>query len=302
MSRCMRCNELIRNEDCAECVDCENKYHFECSISENLYRKTNRKQKIWKCENCTSTIATRAKSSEFSKFEKTLFDLTQKVNDLLTLKTEISELTHAVNFMSDNYDKLFKELENNKKEIISVKQEVENLKKDNEEKNNIIYEMKEQVEQLEQYSRNQNVEITGIKQVPDEDCKQIVLKIAQELNVDININDIDVAHRTYSYNKKYPPSIVARMVTRTKRDELITKKPLVILNNNIPGTAIGSKVYVSEHLTSANKNLMRLAKIRAREVNYKFVWFKYNKLLVRKEYNTPVIRIFNEEDILKKIS
>lgn len=188
-----------------------------------------------------------------------------------------------------------------KNEINNNQKVIKDLIIKNEDKDNQIRTLTYQIGQHEQYTRNKNVEIHGIPIQDSENCKNIVKCVLQELQVDIKIEEIDVAHRVYNKNPNSTPSIIAQFSTRTKRDTIIAKKSLIVTNRNLPGVEIGQKIYISENLTPYNKNLLRLTKIKARESNYKYVWFKNNKLLVREKDNSPVLRINSELDIMNKM-
>lgn len=240
-------------------------------------------------------------NSSIARLEQKIDGLATKINNLSSIKEEFIEFKKSIIYISDQYDNMIKELQKTNTETKNLQKQVEQLLENNNEKDKQIKNMEEQIGNLQQYTRNQNLEIFGVPETHDENCKDIVFKIARELQVDLKCEEIDVSHRIRSAKPNTTPSIVARITTRTKRDLLIQKKALVNTNRNIPGLEIGEKIYISEHLTPQNKALLRATKIRAREYNYKFVWFKNSKILVRKSENTAVIRIFNESDVVNKI-
>lgn len=242
-----------------------------------------------------------SKRNQYDKMEQKLDDINRKMSEFITIKNEFMELKNSIIFLSEKYDEINRDLHTYKTESNNNNKTIQGLLEKNLDKDKQIKSLNDQITQLEQYSRNQNIEIHGIPIQEGENCKQIVKCIAQELQVDIKTEEIDVAHRTYNKKPNSIPSIVARFTTRTKRDSIIAKKYLIITNRNVPAVEIGKKVYISEHLTSQNKNLLRLTKMKAKEVNYKYVWFKNNKLLVREKDNSLVIRINSEDDINNKM-
>ncbi len=48
------------------------------------------------------------------------------------------------------------------------------------------------------------------------------------------------------------------------------------------------KVYINESLTSRLKNLLRLTKLKKRELDYKYVWTRNGKIHLRKDENADV--------------
>ena len=53
----------------------------------------------------------------------------------------------------------------------------------------------EHLDNLEQYGRRENLEFEGVPQVQNEDTTEVVIKIAEKLNINLNENDISIAHR-----------------------------------------------------------------------------------------------------------
>lgn len=312
MYNCTRCKKLLPSEDYAACTECGGLYHLDCSLPENNYKKLLKKQKDWKSSKCVQGVSTRNmeeqrkqdkeyNNEDLVEVKKSLAEMNMKFNELLDMKNGLLELTKTINFLAEKYDTLIKELDTVKTENKNAIKQIEELKNANKDKDQIIADLEERTENLEQYTRNHNIEIHGIPQKQNEDCKNLLLKIAQELDIDMNMEEMDVAHRVAVRRATTALPIVAQLTTRTKRDELVKQKVLIIMNNNIEGLQIGQKMFISEHLTLKNKNLLRLAKIRARELNYKYVWYKFGKVLVRKNDNTQVIRINNTYELETKL-
>lgn len=316
---CARCSNLIIAEECTTCDECKNNYHFECSINETQFNKLRKNKKLWKCLYCVGTVTRNrtnssstitqdvvepysvVKKNEASDIKEILSMLTGINTKLDQMDKELGIVKESVTFMSTQYDDVIKMLTNNAEEINTVKKEVAFLKSQNDEKDVLINNINERLQNFEQYSRNRNVEIFGIKEVEGENCKVIVANIAKELQLSVSIEDIDVAHRLPSNRRNATPSIVAQFKTRSARDTLVEKKVLVITNNNMPGVAIGEKIFINEQLTYENKQLLRKTKEFAKSANYRYVWFKNGKLLVRKDNGCPAIRIMREEDLPRKL-
>ena len=56
-------------------------------------------------------------------------------------------------------------------------------------------------------------------------------------------------------------------------------------------------VYVSEHLSPANKSLHAAARLKAKELNYKFTWIRNGRIFVRKDESSEFILIRNTESL-----
>eukprot|EP00794_Sanderia_malayensis_P002031 gene2031-2309_t len=60
---------------------------------------------------------------------------------------------------------------------------------------------------------------------------------------------------------------------------------------------VTGKIYVNESLTSRIKNLLRLTKVKKRELGFKHVWTKNGVINLRKDDNDPIIKINYEADL-----
>lgn len=59
-----------------------------------------------------------------------------------------------------------------------------------------------------------------------------------------------------------------------------------------------SPVYVCEHLSPANKALHAAARIRSRELGYKFVWVRNGHIFMRKDETSRFIHIKNKQTLV----
>lgn len=72
--------------------------------------------------------------------------------------------------------------------------------------------------------------------------------------------------------------------------------PLTVSQLGLSGN---QKVFINDHLTAKNKNLLSKAKKTAAEMNFQYVWVKHAKIHVRKSDTTPVILVKSEKDLTK---
>lgn len=327
---CKNCTKRV-DSDGARCAECASMFHFECSISESLYR---RRVKTWKCTDCSrpatrgvvASLPTTAESSVSVVSEDAAFDdvaghasdsagvipnvtnaeIYKLLNTIVTEKlsmmhNEITAMRSSLDFISKRYDEVMVELKNTKQEVVQYKREMKLIADTNKKQKEEILHLRNGLHNVEQYTRCRNVELNGLKEQTEENCVQLVVEVARASQLNISEADVEVAHRVPSRNGKGPRPIVAQFKERRIRDLVVKKRRLVITDTKIKGTSIGDVIFLNEHLTPYFKNLLRLAKIRARENRYKYVWFSNNKLLMRKEDGDRVLRIECEEDLDTKI-
>lgn len=151
----------------------------------------------------------------------------------------------------------------------------------------------------EQYSRKNNIKITGLPLQPNEDCEQYVCDtINRYLQLGLSKSDIDVAHRLPSKFGQVP-AIIVRFKFREMRGIILARKKEIPINSGIR---------IKEDLTQANTGLMNRAFDHA---GVEFVYCLNGKIfMVTKEWYRIRIDIFenlnekiqNQADIGKKLT
>ncbi|KAG8291676.1 hypothetical protein J6590_055247 [Homalodisca vitripennis] len=119
------------------------------------------------------------------------------------------------------------------------------------------------------------------------------------LGVDVRDNGISTAHRVPSYRKDRDPAIIVQFTSRSKREDWITKyrQKKTLLANQINQRFPSQRVYINDHLTPENKQLLAKLKIKCREIGYTFAWCRDAKIFARKASGEPVRRITCLEDV-----
>ena len=102
---------------------------------------------------------------------------------------------------------------------------------------------------LEQYSRKFNLEIHGTPEQESENAEGIVLDLVKCLHINLEPEDIDIAHRVKKGNTR-PRAIIVRFTNYYNRDRLYrnrTKLRKVNVRRFIEGV---DRVYINENLTA----------------------------------------------------
>jgi hypothetical protein len=191
------------------------------------------------------------------------------------------------------------------KEINDLKKTVDKLEKDCRDKDVVIDIITQQVNSLDQYSRNKNFEIENIEQVKGERLEAVVLDIAKHIDINLSIGEIDAVHRLpVRRDSTRPPKIIVQLTTRRKRDLFINRRrdaSDLQSKQVIAGGRSEERIYINENLTAYNRDLLWKAKARGRDQQYRFVWYKFGKILAKQNElpNTQVIRINSVKDIEK---
>lgn len=220
--------------------------------------------------------------------------------ELVSISTELSELKDSVSFLSDKYDQFAPRITNLESETLILKTDTGSL-------HNGLTEAKDKINALEQLLRESNIEINGVPENKDENLPILVQKVAKAVTVKLVDGDVLSCTRVAKMNKdsNKPRAIVAKLRSPRCRDELLSgvtrfnkanpKDKLKASHLDIANSK--EPVYVTEHLSPANKSLHAAARIKAKELSYKYVWVRNGRIFVRKDDDSGKIYIKNIDSL-----
>lgn len=312
MASCGVCRSPCNDDSDVKCSGgCEGVFHLQCIKSE-LEGRVTRSTKDWRCKSCrkrtastqgsgTSSTSGTALTKDFlvrviEEFKNQVF------SELKSFRSEMEEVKNAMQFLSDKVDSTNNLMQTIKNEFAEIKKENERLHERSKVMSEHIVELRDRVRNLEQYSRRSNVEISGIPPSPNEDVRTIVQDAGAAIGVEIRPEDVAAAHRIPTYKKDRIPSIVVQFRDRGMRDNCISrfreKKTLTAnqINKQFPQH---QRVYINEHLTPENKQLLASLKKKCREINYAYVWCREGKFFIRKSEGGKVQRVSSMEEVEK---
>jgi archaellum component FlaC len=310
MSHCGVCKKSCEDGvNSAKCVSCEGVFHVECLKKQDGEIVKSRSCKDWKCKECRQTASSNDSSSPNTVITK---DFLLKVMEnfkneifieLKSVKNETLELKVSVQHLSDSMDDITKQFSDFQKELNKVKAENQELRGGNILLNRRVTELEERVRDLEQYSRKNNVEISGIPKTPNEDVKTIVREVGKALGVEVQPSQIAAAHRIPSYNKTRVPSLVVQFTERTMKEAFITKfkesrsQSFHLTANKVNHNFPNDRVYVNDHLSPENKVFFAKLKAKCKELGYAFVWCRDGKFFIRKSAGERAIKVSTYQGI-----
>ena len=104
---------------------------------------------------------------------------------------------------------------------------------------------------LEQYTRRENIEISGIAgDIHHNDLDQTVVDLLGRINVNISTNDIEACHKLP--DKQNPNNVIVRFANRKIAIDCFRKKKLLKEQND----PLVNSCFISENLSPAMKELM----------------------------------------------
>lgn len=247
--------------------------------------------------------------TKFKKTEDTLIERLDsvKVEIQQQIQKEVETIQQQMTDMQSNVEGMqLKQVENSTK-ISDLETKVEHLKienirltADNEklfdlfnQRDDVLKQQDNRLNNLEQYSRRNSVRIYGIddrnpKETSHETSEIVANILKSKLNVDVDIQDIDVAHRTGRFLKDGNRPIICKFVTRLKKFEVIKRR------RNLKGTA----VVIKEDLTLINvKRINEASKVE----NVTKVWSDDGKIIALLDTDEKIL-IDYKTDLTKPLA
>ncbi len=238
-----------------------------------------------------------------------LNEFEEKISSGLNVINErLAEIEKSQSFLSNQYDTFRSQVGYLLNENTKIKTENESLviRIRNLEQQGLL--RSKAIDDLEQYGRRSMIEIGGIPRNEKENCEQIVLNLASKLDVNLKENDIDACHRI---SNKSDAAIIVKFSSRKLSAKMLSKetkskcKKLCTTDLGFPaqnqeqeGDAAGSgKIFLNESLTLRRKNLLRLAKIKKKDLDFKFLWTQNGIILMRKREKSGIKKINSEDDL-----
>lgn len=208
------------------------------------------------------------------------------------MRLEMRSVKESVKFCSDTCD----ETKAINSELKALRQELSVLLKRNEDLKKENKQLAQRVDELEQYSRLNNLELKGVKAA--DNANDVIRKLGEVIDEPVCAADIDTCHKIAT-RVTGESNIIVRFVRRDKRQAVLAKARKRQITNQMLGLPGSDRVYVNEHLTRANKQLLGATIARKKEMSWKFVWTSGGKIFARRNESSNAVRIAGESDLCK---
>ncbi|XP_046968251.1 uncharacterized protein LOC124535895 [Vanessa cardui] len=237
----------------------------------------------------------------------TLENFKTNVMSQLNIKTkevldQLVQVTDSMNFIEQQYEDLKKEISAKEKVIQTLETECKNLQTS-------VNELGARLVKIEQHSRSMNVEIHCVPEHKNENLMTLVKQIAITTNYKLNESNIHYCTRVAKLqnNSPRPRSILIKFSSPRIRDEFLAasinfnkkaKNNSEKMNTNHIGIRDDPKpIYVVEHLSPTQKSLHAAARLKAKELKYRFVWVRGGNIYMRKTETSEYKFIRNIETL-----
>lgn len=218
---------------------------------------------------------------------------TRKTRANSMMEGDIEELRKSLDFMSAELKQVTKQL----RALPELVSEVRQLKKVIEDKDKTIVELERRVHDLEQYTRMEDVIISGLnikprsyaraaavgadvsEDAPKEDQETLEMQVIQffkSKNIALDANGISACHTLPRKDPKFKPAIIVRFANRKHKVELLMQGKKLK----------GSEVYLNEHLTKKNAEIAREARNLRKSDKINATWTRNCKVMIRPNSST----------------
>lgn len=198
------------------------------------------------------------------------------------LEVVVDQLKEKIQKTEGTVTDLIKSLEFSQSEIVDLKNQVKVLQQSNTEKQkcieglrSTINELQQRVNYQEDYSRRNNIRITGLQEQRGETWEQTCNSVSKLLEETLQLPSLRLerAHRVGPINPSRPRTIVARFEKYGDR-EAVSRNA-----RKLKGTGI----YIDDDLCSASQELKRnqLPLLKQARQDGKIAYFRHTKLIIR---------------------
>lgn len=268
-----------------QCSACLRVFHLsiKCgNINNEDYQHLVKEQKLntWKCTQCTNTH--REITQIMPQVDETSPSWLTKsqIEDLMTQFVERIEKK-----LDEKLDILSNRLSN---QVAALATDNEVLKEENKK-------LVTKIDTLEHYTRRDNLILRGIIETKNENTNDIVLTVAKQLGICLELNDISTSHRLPSSRTDLPRLIMVKFVRRDVRNTFfnIFKKKA---RNDVSGPGVSAtiispslgrgRISCQEHITTETSKWLAQVKDATTKAEHKFIWVKDGKVYVKKGENS----------------
>lgn len=241
------------------------------------------------------------------------FDFDKLPNPQLKDVIHAIKMVHtSISFLAEKYDLMLKENERltqeNKKLKISQVKNRDDILVLQQEVNAMKYEMNANLQQ----KLNANILINGLPNYETEhDCKKTIVEMVSKIGVDFEMGKIK-SIRKITNKKTKMFEYICEVESKELKNEIINgrknkeialqENQSIVVRNHFNKNTVQSKkentqmIFINEHLTKLNHELLLKAK-KLKHCGYKYVWYKFGKILVKKCDDSSAILINSDKII-----
>ena len=222
-----------------------------------------------------------------------------------SVKTELTELKAAYQEQKRELESAKTFLESTKKENgenLLLREELKHTKKKLADSIEETDHLTEELDNLEQYTRKNSLEIHGVPEDAYTSTEEVVLKLAEALDVHILSDDIEISHKLNTRNK----SIIVKFLNHKVKTELYksrTKLRHIKAADLFPSRNYSSaagrepRIFINENLTDHRRRIISMANKMRKDQLIQSAWTLDGKIFVKTSTEGSPLRIFSLDDL-----
>lgn len=335
---CSRC--MLPVSDAVSCSSCRGNLHYACAgVAETTYRKMSADKKAaWRCVTCRRSptpdpdtmsgenqsshgIPTGTPSNEMQQgFATVLKKIDDLRADFSSLKSDVGQCKDGIKNIEtkmNNMETRFSDLEDRVATLEKKGDLVSKLRVDLNTATSIISTLQEHCDTREQYSRMNNIELSGLPFSKGENLISILQNIYTVVGLKYEEQHIDCVQRV----RRFPtggvsddvrvedgespnaraPAVIIKFTRRIYKDQLLSavraRRGITTSSIGINGPALN--LYLGDHLTPASKMLLKRARELKKDNKLAYLWVRDCKILARRSESSKVMVINKNFDFNK---
>ncbi|CAG9784824.1 unnamed protein product [Diatraea saccharalis] len=219
-----------------------------------------------------------------------------------SLQSSISELRQQNDDIHSSIEFLAKQNTELKDKVVAM----ERVQKENKD---YIRDLEEKIETLERENRSSTLEIRNIpvtKSETKDDLLNIFHKVANALNVNVSVSDVNDIYRVSTKSVTNKP-IVCKLQSALLRERLLKSvkdfnkahKENRFSTEHIHMPGVPQPIFIAENLTPKMRRLYFLARSFAGTNDYSFCWLSRGRIYLRKREGHKTFNINSETDLIR---
>lgn len=305
--KCGKCSkEFVNSSEVVSCVECNVSFHPSCTRIKTVeaFKKMGSRKSQWKCDSCKlETVSVSSRSTDLDSLEvNPIVSAIDKLRDDMNRKLDdkFEQMQHGIAGVKVDISDIKSELLSLKVQNDSLCAELDKLKVDNNNLRADVSLVNAQLHELQQYSRINNLLVSGIPVTQGENVYDVLKNLAEVLGTPYQRSDICTAHRLkVRKTDSRPPSIVVRFVSRSvKCDWLAARKAKGKLSTTeLRGSLRKSAIYLNEHLTPMSRAIFNRARDLVKSEKMLYAWVRDCKIFTKRNEDSPVVQILHLNEL-----
>lgn len=294
--------------DAILCSECGLHYDYTCAgITEAKYRRLPKeKKRDWMCPTCTikdpktTFVPSPLPAASESTATVLSLDLIMKRLDSMAMQLEplknLEDIRSDVSHLKIAIGSIVGRIDEVERRVVAV-----------EKQQGAAAELQVRVEALEnsseardQWLRASNAELKGVPQKTNENLFEVLSRIGVVVSNAVARDKINFIARVPTREEGRIKPIIVSFNSRYDKENFVAAAR-AFGNLSVSDIGFGGKdrIFVNDHLTINQKQLLTLAKKLVKEKAYKFCWVKHGKIMVRRNETSPFIQIRSSNDLSK---